>query len=729
MKLVTLASGAGLRLKDYDHNKNLPKPLINILDKTLIEWSLYSYNPLITKGILKKSDLVFTVLEEHDKNYDMSNQLKVIFGNEIKIIIIKNITRGPAETALIASKYLDQNEKVIFNDCDHYFSSACLLNFLSSSDVNKYKAALLVTETNSKKPEWSYVKYDKNKNLIAIKEKDKKLAESGAKGIIACYYFQKLRNFTTECKKMIKERDLVGSKNVKEFFISKVYDRLLLKDNKIFVANSDFGIPMGTPDQIIKVLNSNILKSSHPEPPTYIFDIDGVLLEHDKGYHNKTGSFQYPAKGILNNINILKNLHSKGAYILIISARSENERKNIEKEFRRLSIPYNQLLLGISGGQRFLINDLKPSNPFKKTAIGIENIRNEKINSKYLKNDGPKIIEKLKGGSFAETILMKDKKYFVRKYVSKNLEYERGQQVLEGQINWLKIANLNQLPTPKILSEFSNINHYGYDMEFLKNSRLFSHKYSNNTNLNNTLFKNMILKPLFKFYDNNLLKSTKDNSFLTNTIKKKVIPSVNTLENFKKGSEILNLDEININGKIYPSLKKMLSVFLNNKTDKYINFLKQNFDSNIKTLIHGDLTLENIIISNKRYFFIDPLGAFMDFRSNGNFLHKTNVVFDLGKLSQSFYTNYEKWTNLEILNNPEKNYYNLPVSISKNNNLNFISNYFKNYLGSAPQIQIKLVLVTILCRIIRYKINLNQAAAVHCYLYATVILYDIINKR
>ena len=55
MKLITLAAGQGLRLKDLD-GSDLPKPLINVLGKPIISWSLRSYSNLITQGLIKKSD-------------------------------------------------------------------------------------------------------------------------------------------------------------------------------------------------------------------------------------------------------------------------------------------------------------------------------------------------------------------------------------------------------------------------------------------------------------------------------------------------------------------------------------------------------------------------------------------------------------------------------------------------------------------------------------------------
>mgnify|MGYP003948354897 CR=1 FL=1 len=84
LKIITLAAGPGLRLKDYTKKLDLPKPLINILDKSMIEWSILSYHSFVTKGIVKKSNFYFVVLEEHDKNYFITKQLRSIFGKKNK---------------------------------------------------------------------------------------------------------------------------------------------------------------------------------------------------------------------------------------------------------------------------------------------------------------------------------------------------------------------------------------------------------------------------------------------------------------------------------------------------------------------------------------------------------------------------------------------------------------------------------------------------------------------
>ncbi len=58
--LVVTSAGLGLRLKEYSfkkYGKYLDKPLVKLKGKTLLEWSIKPFYPLITAGILNFSEL------------------------------------------------------------------------------------------------------------------------------------------------------------------------------------------------------------------------------------------------------------------------------------------------------------------------------------------------------------------------------------------------------------------------------------------------------------------------------------------------------------------------------------------------------------------------------------------------------------------------------------------------------------------------------------------------
>jgi hypothetical protein len=274
-------------------------------------------------------------LDAHDKNYSISKQLRSIFGKKIKIIKLNKITRGPAETAYLAVRDIKSNGPVIFNDCDHYFKSKSLLDKIYEIKNKKNISGIInVADTNSIKPDWSYVEQNSLGEIIGIKEKDPVLAKRGAKGVVASYYFSNIDIFKKEAKLMIKENDLVGGKFKKEFYISKIYDRLIKKDYKFLTAETSAAFPFGNPLQIqnfVKNFSQNIF---YPEDSTLIFDVDGVLLKHDKGFHGNLEKYKYPSKPIIENIKLLNSYSRKGDSVILMTARPETERKKLENEHK-----------------------------------------------------------------------------------------------------------------------------------------------------------------------------------------------------------------------------------------------------------------------------------------------------------------------------------------------------------------------------------------------------------
>jgi NDP-sugar pyrophosphorylase family protein/fructosamine-3-kinase len=725
LKIITLAAGQGLRLKDYSDKLDLPKPLINILDKSMIEWSLLSYHPLITKGLVKKSNFYFVILDAHDKNYSIVKQLKSIFGKKIKIIKLSKITRGPAETAYLAAKSIKSKGPVIFNDCDHYFKSKSLLDkIFEIKNKKKFSGIINVAKTNSTKPDWSYVEQDSSDEIIGIKEKDPVLAKSGARGVVASYYFSNLNIFKKEAKLMIKQNDLVGDEFKKEFYISKIYDRLIKKGHKFLTAETSAAFPFGNPLQIQNFVKNFSRNFFYPEDSTLIFDVDGVLLEHDKGFHGKLEKYKYPSKPIIENIKLLNSFSRKGDTVILMTARPETEKKNLENELLKFGVNYHKLVMGVPGGTRILINDKKPSNENFKTAVAIETRRNQNIPLKDIKSINKQIKNSflLEGGSYAKTFLVKTKnKNFVRKIVTSTTDYDRGEKILLGQYTWLKRAKTQNINVPKVFSCEQNSKNSFYDMEYIENSDLFSEYIKKNSPEKSKIKFKLILKNLKEFYKKNNELKCRNLDLLDRLIIQKAIPSIQTLKKSMYGKKILEKKFI-INNLKCENILTIFNKILNGK-DSISKKLKMNFDSENKTIIHGDLTFENILINKNFFYFIDPLGSFMDIKFDNNFLFKTTPLFDLGKLSQSIIVKYENWKNDKKINKYiHGNEFKLPIYNKADKEFfNILINKFEGLTKNLTQVVI-MHMIIILCRIIRYRVEKYPVSALLCYLYAVYFI-------
>ena len=105
------------------------------------------------------------------------------------------------------------------------------------------------------------------------------------------------------------------------------------------------------------------------KPKTIFCDIDGTLCEYP--YTGKMISFDDEVmKPLPHTLKKLWEWDKAGHMIILTTGRKEGMRKSTEAQLRRAGIIYDKLIMGIGGGARVLINDLKPDRP-GNTAIAI----------------------------------------------------------------------------------------------------------------------------------------------------------------------------------------------------------------------------------------------------------------------------------------------------------------------------------------------------------------------
>jgi len=117
-------------------------------------------------------------------------------------------------------------------------------------------------------------------------------------------------------------------------------------------------------------------------PKTILCDIDGTLVKHVSLSISSKPYFKMEL--LPGTIEKLQEWDVKGYNIILISGRRESMREITKKQLNEVGIVYDQLILGVGGGERHLINDIKPDGK-TKTAFSynikrnIEGIKNLKI--------------------------------------------------------------------------------------------------------------------------------------------------------------------------------------------------------------------------------------------------------------------------------------------------------------------------------------------------------------
>ena len=120
---------------------------------------------------------------------------------------------------------------------------------------------------------------------------------------------------------------------------------------------------------------NKLSKEVERAPKTILCDIDGTLIEFPKTYekfksipHNKN------VKVLPGVIDKLWRWASEGHNIILTTGRNESMRKITEKSLQRAGIIYDQLVMGLGPGKRYVINDV---NGDHDTAFAINVKRNE----------------------------------------------------------------------------------------------------------------------------------------------------------------------------------------------------------------------------------------------------------------------------------------------------------------------------------------------------------------
>lgn len=229
INLIMPMAGKGSRFEDAGFN--VPKPLITLHDKPMFYWSVQSL-----KKYISIESLVFVVLKEHVDKYNIDKEIKKYYPNS-EIVILPEVTKGAVITGIKGLSSINNSYPVVFNDCDHYFSSKEFNDYCLNDDIESYDGILLTF--SSDKPIYSYVGFDQNGNVNRTVEKE--VISNSA--ICGCYYFKNKDLFLKAAE------EYLDSCSYKEFYMSGVYNVLIKNGFCVRSMNTDFHIPAGVPKE------------------------------------------------------------------------------------------------------------------------------------------------------------------------------------------------------------------------------------------------------------------------------------------------------------------------------------------------------------------------------------------------------------------------------------------------------------------------------------------------
>jgi NDP-sugar pyrophosphorylase family protein len=343
-------AGLGSRFKSA--GIDIPKPLIKVNGKTLIEHSVESL------GINANYIFITREYSEKSDNDLLTKELKRIApeSHEIKI---NGFTSGAAESCLHAKHLIDNNLPLIITNCDqiiHWDAE----KFTSLIEENLVDGAVVLFKSSD--PKNSFANID---NGLVTKIAEKSAISDNA--LIGLHYWKNGKDFVESAENLINTFTSIGSP---ECYISETYNYLIEKNKKImpfFISKNNY-ISLGTPNDISIYLGK--IKEYYTDKPKTIFcDIDGTILKHSHKFSEIGKSDPELLPGVIDKFN---EWDSKGYTVVLTTARKKSARYITEKHLSDLGLAWDTLLMGVTSGERILINDkLKNEDTDRAKAINV----------------------------------------------------------------------------------------------------------------------------------------------------------------------------------------------------------------------------------------------------------------------------------------------------------------------------------------------------------------------
>jgi UDP-N-acetylglucosamine diphosphorylase / glucose-1-phosphate thymidylyltransferase / UDP-N-acetylgalactosamine diphosphorylase / glucosamine-1-phosphate N-acetyltransferase / galactosamine-1-phosphate N-acetyltransferase len=236
-KLQILMPMAGLGSRFAKVGITTPKPLIMVDGLPMFQKALTSF-----AGIKAEKRFLFVIRQEHADSQKL-DRLILDHQPDAEVVIIPEMTRGAAETALLSEPKLDPDEGLVVMDCDIWFNSQGYNQMVDETMAGKrqIEAGLLTFAADN--PRYSYAEVGEGGMVTRTAEKQ----VISPRAILGGYFFAAAKAFTQAAKTLLKEP---LSESMPEYYISYLYNIILAGGGKVQAAGVDEFESFGTPEEL-----------------------------------------------------------------------------------------------------------------------------------------------------------------------------------------------------------------------------------------------------------------------------------------------------------------------------------------------------------------------------------------------------------------------------------------------------------------------------------------------
>jgi len=237
VKILIPMAGEGSRFVKEGYT--FPKPLIDVRGKPMIQ--------SVVENLDFDCEYIFLVRKKHVEQYSgLIDTLDRITNGRFNYVEVDGLTEGAACTALLAEKYIDNDEGLLIANSDQHIEYE-RENFITLKSLTNVDA--MVYTFNAVHPKWSFVKTNSRGFVTEVAEK-RPISNIATCGI---YWYRRGSDFVKYAKQMIEKDIRVNN----EFYIAPVYNELI-QDGKTlvpFYVHKMWGI--GTPEDLRYFLEKN----------------------------------------------------------------------------------------------------------------------------------------------------------------------------------------------------------------------------------------------------------------------------------------------------------------------------------------------------------------------------------------------------------------------------------------------------------------------------------------
>ncbi len=231
MNILIPLAGTARRFKKLGYT--FPKPLIQILDKPMIQWVIENLSAL-------DSRFIFIVSSADNDEFKLDKVLRRLIP-AAKVVVQNRPVKGATCSSLLAIEYINNDEELVIAAGDQFIEHdvvEILENFRGSG------AAAGTITFESIHPQFSFVNADADGwiNEVAEKNPISNLANVGI------FWYEKGSDFVEAAKMQIRKGDSLDD----QFYLAPVFNQLLLMDKQVknYSIDRNHFYSFGTPEKV-----------------------------------------------------------------------------------------------------------------------------------------------------------------------------------------------------------------------------------------------------------------------------------------------------------------------------------------------------------------------------------------------------------------------------------------------------------------------------------------------